>query len=516
MAVVLSFDLILMNKTRILIFVVCYKAESTIKRVLDRIPADMWNSERFTTEVLIIDDQSSDQTFAKAHLYSLEHPERTIHVLYNPRNLGYGGNQKVGYHYAIQNNFDVVVLLHGDGQYAPEYLPQMADPILKGEADAVFGSRMLQKRDALMGKMPFYKWIGNQILTGLQNRILKARLSEFHSGYRAYRVSALKDLPSEYNADYFDFDTDIIIQLLDTGKRIAEIPIPTFYGDEICRVNGVRYACRILSSCLLSRLNQAGLYYHPKFDYVADPNMVYQSKLGYCSSHQFAFSRVQAGATVLDIGCGPGYMAEAMAGKGARVISIDKHLTPLTRAHSIKSIETDIENYTFENIDENVDMVLLLDIIEHLKQPEQFLTRMRHAFAGRCPDILITTGNVGYFPVRLNLLFGAFHFGKRGILDMDHTRLFTFSSLARLLKNYGYKIVQINGLPTPFPLALGNRKIAHGLVALNRFLICLCRGLFSYQIAIQAKPLPTLDSLLRQAHAGREKRLLENTEETPL
>jgi glycosyltransferase involved in cell wall biosynthesis len=495
---------------KILIFVVCYNAEKSIERVLDRIPEEMWQNTNFTTEVLIIDDQSPDQTFFKANQYSQKYPERKITVLYNPKNLGYGGNQKVGYYYAIKNNFDAVILLHGDGQYAPEYLPKMIRPILDNQADAVLGSRMLHKWNAIAGKMPFYKWIGNQILTSLQNQILHSRLSEFHSGYRAYRVSVLKEIPFQYNADYFDFDTDIIIQLLDTRKKIVEIPVPTFYGDEICRVNGIKYACKILHSCFLSRLNRLGLYYHPKFDYIINSNSIYQSKFGYSSSHQFAFDLMRPDTTVLDLGCGPGYMARALEQKRIKTISLDRQILPETAEHSWKCIEADVETYAFDDPMTKIDTILLLDILEHLKSPERFLRKLRHAFADDCPNIIITTGNVGYLPIRLNLLLGGFHFGKRGILDMDHTRLFTFSSLTRLLENQGYEIFQKKGIPAPFPLAIGNGPMSRVLLVLNQFLIFLCKSLFAYQIAIQAKPLPTLDYLLQQAHQTREKLLEES------
>jgi glycosyltransferase involved in cell wall biosynthesis len=114
--------------------------------------------------------------------------------VYNPINQGYGGNQKIGYHYAIENDFDFVALLHGDGQYAPEVLQALVEPLRRGEADAVFGSRMLVPRDALRGGMPLYKYIGNRVLTRLQNSLLGTELSEFHSGYRVYAVSALKGI----------------------------------------------------------------------------------------------------------------------------------------------------------------------------------------------------------------------------------------------------------------------------------------------------------------------------------
>src|SRR6266404_1599408 len=170
-------------KKRVLILIVSYNAENFIESVLARIPDEIWDNEHFYTEVLIIDDQSSDDTYRRACDYGSRSKKTNLTILYNPANQGYGGNQKIGYHYAIENAFDVVALLHGDGQYAPEWIGQMIQPILTQEADAVFGSRMIRKREALQGKMPLYKWLGNQILTTIQNGTLGSNLSEFHSGY---------------------------------------------------------------------------------------------------------------------------------------------------------------------------------------------------------------------------------------------------------------------------------------------------------------------------------------------
>jgi len=137
------------DKKKVLIFVVCYNAEKWIESVLDRIPNDILKNKNFSTEILVIDDQSPDRTFYAAEDYARRRPEIKINVLYNPKNQGYGGNQKIGYFYALRKGFDAVVLLHGDGQYAPEYLGQMIQPILDEEADAVFGSRLIRRLDAL-------------------------------------------------------------------------------------------------------------------------------------------------------------------------------------------------------------------------------------------------------------------------------------------------------------------------------------------------------------------------------
>ena len=161
---------------RVLIFVVAYNAERTIQSVIQRIPDSL---SQYHTEILIIDDSSKDQTFHKAR--AVGDSRFPLTVLFNPVNQGYGGNQKIGFHYAIEKGFDIVALVHGDGQYAPERLPDLLQPLLSGDADAVFGSRMTGRGDALRGGMPLYKYVGNKILTKIQNRLLHSNLSEFHS-----------------------------------------------------------------------------------------------------------------------------------------------------------------------------------------------------------------------------------------------------------------------------------------------------------------------------------------------
>lgn len=485
---------------KVLLLVLTYNAERFIEGVLDRIPDSVWQSAAFTTELLIIDDQSGDNTFYRAISYSLNNKHLNITVLHNPANLGYGGNQKIGYHYAIQRDFDVVLLLHGDGQYPPEQIEQMVQPILDGEADAVLGSRMISKMDALRGHMPLYKWIGNQVLTSIQNRILSTSLAEFHTGFRAYSVPALQSIPFDLDSNYYDFDTDIIIQLVDTRKRIREIPIPTFYGEEISRVNGFRYAWLIVRSVIQSRLVKRGLFYHPRFDYAEKDDSQYQGKFGYPSSHEFALMHVREGSIVLDIGCGPGYMTRELVSRNAKVISVDRVINPSVRELSIGAIEADIESYDFDSDHHHVDTILLLDIIEHLEKPEVILRKIRERYSRDKPCVVITTANIGFISIRLGLLLGQFNYGKRGILDLDHSRLFTFSSLRQVLRDNGYTVLEEKGIPVPFPLAIGDNTLARTLCKVNQFMIRISKGLFSYQVAFTACPTPTLKHLLQDAH----------------
>ena len=239
------------------VLIVAYNAEDTLARVLDRIPQDFAQQ---IDSILVCDDASTDNT----HEVGLEYKSGSklpLTIVRHEINLGYGGNQKTGYQWALEKNLDAVILLHGDGQYAPEYLPQMVEPIISGRADVVFGSRMITQGGARKGGMPLYKYVGNKILTYLQNSLAKVSLTEWHSGYRAYSVSALRKVNFLKNSDYFDFDSQIILQMIGARQRITEIEIPTFYGDEISRVNGIKYGLKILIHTLKFRLSSNKSYF---------------------------------------------------------------------------------------------------------------------------------------------------------------------------------------------------------------------------------------------------------------
>ncbi|NBO68580.1 MAG: glycosyltransferase family 2 protein [Actinobacteria bacterium] len=239
------------------ILIVAYNAQETLAKVLDRIPVDFLKQ---IDAILVCDDASTDDT----HNVGLSYQSKSqlpLTIVRHEINLGYGGNQKTGYQWALEKNLDLVVLLHGDGQYAPEYLPQMVAPIVSGSADVVFGSRMITHGGARQGGMPLYKFVGNKILTTLQNRLAKVSLTEWHSGYRAYSVASLRKVNYLKNSDYFDFDSQIILQMIGARQRIVEIEIPTFYGDEISRVNGIKYGIKILIHTLKFRLSSNKSYF---------------------------------------------------------------------------------------------------------------------------------------------------------------------------------------------------------------------------------------------------------------
>lgn len=233
---------------RIGILVVAYNAESTLRSVLQRIPEPIMSK---IEEIFVFDDASTDQTLAVGRELEAEaFHDGKLTIYRNEVNLMYGGNQRRGYQHAISRGLDIVVLLHGDGQYAPEVMQDLLTPLETGRADMVMGSRMLIPGAARKGNMPLYKYVGNKILTWTENRLAGTNLSEFHSGYRAYSVHALRQIPLETMTTNWHFDTQIILEFLRRGLRIAEVPIPTYYGDEICRVNGIPYAMHCVHETL--------------------------------------------------------------------------------------------------------------------------------------------------------------------------------------------------------------------------------------------------------------------------
>jgi glycosyltransferase involved in cell wall biosynthesis len=251
---------------RIGIFIMAYEAVRTLIAAYERIPAQL---KKEADEIYIIDDASDDNTYLAGMEYKLLHNIRNLNVYRNPRNLGYGGNQKRGLRHAIEKGYDIVVVLHGDVQYAPERLPDLIRPILEGQADMAFGSRMTGH--PLQGGMPLYKFAANKFLTAVENWALGLNLSEYHSGFRAYACGALKQVPFERCTDDFHFDTEILIQFKEKGMRIAEIPIPTHYGPESHQVGfwtSVRYGLGILGSLLEYRLHSSGIrrFRSPKFN----------------------------------------------------------------------------------------------------------------------------------------------------------------------------------------------------------------------------------------------------------
>ena len=489
-------------KPRLLILVVAYHAESTLAWVLGRIPSSVLDD--YDTEVLVVDDASTDRTFEVGHEYGRAHPDLPLSVLRNRLNQGYGGNQKVGYAYAIDRRFDVVAMLHGDGQYAPEVLPDLLAPLRDGKTDAVLGSRMATRWGALKGGMPLYKFVGNRILTTIQNVLLGSSLTEFHSGYRLYSVDALRRIPFRLNSSDFHFDTEIIIQLLNGRFRIGEVPIPTYYGDEICRVQGMKYAGNVILATVRNWFHRRGLLYQRRFDVGQGDASAAEAKLGYPSSHEWVLSRIPPGSRVLLAGAEACFLAEALAAAGSRTtwLNLDENAARRSRAHQTPREASNAPAFDVTD----ATHVVVLGGLEHVQDSEGLLERLRLLCGSTPKRFLFVVPNVAFIVQRLMLLLGQFNYSREGILDRTHSRLFTFRSLRRLLREEGFRITTQAGIPAPFRKALGGGIATAFLTRLNQALVRVARPMFSYEIAVEAESTPALPIALRDALCSRPSR----------
>jgi glycosyltransferase involved in cell wall biosynthesis len=232
-----------------------YNAEKTLKATFDDIP------QEWVDEILLVDDRSRDKTVELARTLPMR-------VVVHAKNRGYGGNQKTCYRTAMDEmGGEIMVMVHPDHQYDPKIIPQLVQPLLRGECEAVFGSRMLGGRP-MEGGMPKWKYLANLFLTMVENATFYIFLSEYHSGFRAYSKRYLDAINFEANSDDFVFDTEIIAQGVAKGMRIREVPISTRYFDEASQIGfwrSTRYGLEILKTMVLYKLHKKRIWSHPIF-----------------------------------------------------------------------------------------------------------------------------------------------------------------------------------------------------------------------------------------------------------
>lgn len=240
---------------KLVVVMPAYNAEKTLRQTYSELPHD------YVDEVILVDDASWDRTGEVAR-------ELGIKLVLHPENRGYGGNQKTCYREALKLGADIVVMVHPDYQYSPKLTTAMASMIVSGHYDVVIGSRILGN-GALRGGMPLYKYVANRVLTLVENLLVGAKLSEYHTGYRAFSRSVLETLPLAENSEDFVFDNEMLAQAVWFGFRVGEISCPTKYFDDASSINfprSIRYGFGVLGVSFSFFLQRVGLGRFRRFD----------------------------------------------------------------------------------------------------------------------------------------------------------------------------------------------------------------------------------------------------------
>jgi glycosyltransferase involved in cell wall biosynthesis len=238
----------MLQQKKIVVIMPAYNASKTLDMTYEEIPKDI------VDEIILVDDASRDDTASRAE-------QLGIHTIIHPENKGYGGNQKTCYAAALEKGADVVVMLHPDYQYSPRLITAMSSMILSGHYDLVLGSRILGGR-ARKGGMPLYKYVANRFLTFVENLALGVKLSEYHTGYRAFSRALLQNLPLEANSDDFVFDNQMLAQAVHFGYRIGEISCPTRYFQDASSINfrrSLKYGFGVLATSAKYLLHRSGI-----------------------------------------------------------------------------------------------------------------------------------------------------------------------------------------------------------------------------------------------------------------
>jgi len=490
-----------LHRAKILVVVVAYEAEKHVIETFERIPDTVLRDPE--VDFVCLDDASTDAGADLLASWAAERKLDNLTVLHNPINQGYGGNQKLGYRLAVDGGYEFVILLHGDGQYAPELLDRFIDTWREERPDVVLGSRIAEPGGARRGGMPVYKLAGNRVLTTIQNSLTGLGLSEYHTGYRGYSTDFLSRIPFELDTNDFHFDTEILLQAAHLGARIVEFPIPTRYADEVSHVagiSGVRYGANVIKATIGYRMHQLGVFTSLRYRDLGTSRYRDKTQMLY-SSHRLALEAVRKvkPKRVLDLGCGPGAVARECREMGAEVVGVDLVEPPRGTVDHFFRADLDTEPVPADPFD--FDCVLLLDVIEHLSEPERFLIGLRnsskHPAYQENPTFVLSTPNVAFAAIRANLLLGRFTYADRGIMDVTHKRLFTRSSLSAALRDCGYKIRSVQPVPVPFEnIVTGRPRLSRFLTRFASFLSRLWPTMFAFQFLVVCEPLPGVSQIL--------------------
>jgi 2-polyprenyl-3-methyl-5-hydroxy-6-metoxy-1,4-benzoquinol methylase len=455
----------------------------SLNAALEHVPQDFRTR---ISQVVVCDDGLDAMWFivvGDAQLTENASPE----LIRQPIDLGYGGNQKAIYQMAIDQRMSIVLFLRGDSQKAFESLPEIVAPLDSGDADAVMGTRLTVPGNSLADSAPVHRGVGDRVLKSFENRALGTSFTDLHSGCRAYRVDALEGIQFGRNADGVSFDTQIIIQLIDAGRRIVEVPIPGYHHDESGYVERLKSAIDVSADVVRYRLGKLGF----DFGGLATVGEEYGFKES-DSSHAIILGWLagREPGSVLDLGCSGGLLSERIRAQGHRVIGVDVLEIDGVRDRVDLFLQADLDRGLPDDVTAGgpYDVVVCADILEHVRDPERVLQEI-HGLLTPGGVLIASVPNFGHFYARLRTLLGLFDYDQRGVLDNGHVRFFMRSGLMRRFRAAGYAVVRQEATGLPLDVLTGDsKKLRRVLRVLDRALVRARPQLFGYQFVSMCAP----------------------------
>lgn len=423
-------------------------------------------------------------------------------VLHIPAGLAYGDRQKLALDHARRRGADVILLTPVEHECDLSRALNLLRPVYSGEADLVLGDRFADGLRAAVGAMGWLRAMGNRLSAGVHGWLTGARHGDVHSAYRALRVDALRDIPFEENSPDRRFDGELLIQFQTFRRRIVDVAVPCCPSTAGQLGEGVLTALAAMKSDLRFFLHHKGFLYHSLFDNKAVP---YQLRTDRHSVHHWVVAAIPPGSRVLDLGCSDGYVAKALREKKCRVVGLDMYDSAGARANTDEFHLANLEDLApvARQVDfSRFDVVIALDVIEHLADPEAFLRILRANVRPGC-QVILSTANVAYWIVRAMLLLGQFNYGKRGILDVTHKRLFTRATFSRICRVTGYQVTRVLGVPPPVQYVVPG-SAGRWLTAMHAGMSRGWPSLFGFQIILHLSPRLTVEQVWKAVEV-REK-----------
>ncbi len=486
--------------TRIMILIVPTLNDDALLQFLDHLPEDLLSDETVHFALL---DRSIDGKRSWLTRSWLDHRQYTRWtLLHNPTPHGYGGNQKLGFRLALDRDFDFVIHFLADGRYAPDDLRHFVQTWRENPADVLLGDR-LSSDSELKCDMPVLRRWANRALAWYQNRMAQSNLTDFHCALRGYSTRFLKTVPFEINTNALHFDSHLLLQAHCIQADIQQIPVHYLHQNGTPYRAGLGYAWQVFKSATQYRLHQMGMLCSLSYRDLR-PTKYQDKTTDFRSSHQLALqlTRRIKPQTVTDIGCGPGFVAKHCQDDGIHVTGLDMYPPLEGTMQAFHRVILEAEPLPVDPFES--DVVLMLDIIEHLASPEEFLLAMRNNSDQLGMDqhektLILSTPNIAFIIPRLNLLFGRFNYAERGILDITHKRLFTRKSLRHCLETCGYRIERFHPVGLAFEVVF--KGVMGKLLARISWLMArMLPTVFAAQFLVVCHPTAGLKQILQDSH----------------